>query len=63
MTKSKKQRRLSKKDQELLERIRAIEKSTKEYIPFEQFIRDYEKKWGVDLSKLIAENTDSAGTK
>lgn len=33
----------------LLKRAKAIEKSTKKYIPFEQFVRDYEKKWGVDL--------------
>jgi len=33
----------------LLRRVRAIEKKTRKYIPFEQVVRDYEKKWGVDL--------------
>jgi prevent-host-death family protein len=37
------------KDPERVKRIRAIKKRTKKYIPFEQVVRDYEKKWGVDL--------------
>ncbi len=42
----------------LLKRVKAIEKSTKKYIPFEQFVRDYEKKWRVDLGLNIAEDKD-----
>ncbi len=32
-----------------VKRVRALEKSTKKYIPFERFVREYEEKWGVDL--------------
>jgi prevent-host-death family protein len=42
----------------ILKRIRAIEKSTKKYIPYEQFVREYEKKWGVNLAAMIAEDAD-----
>ncbi len=38
-----------KERQRLLKRAKEIKKSTKKYIPFEQAVRDYEKKWGVDL--------------
>jgi prevent-host-death family protein len=37
------------KDRERVKRIREIKKRTKKYIPFEQVVRDYEKKWGVNL--------------
>lgn len=37
------------KDRERIKRIREIKKRTKKYIPFEQVVRDYEKKWGVNL--------------
>lgn len=43
-------------DQERLKRVRALKKSTKKYIPFEQFVRDYEKKWGVDLDSIKPED-------
>jgi|GEM_PF-919800 prevent-host-death family protein len=36
-------------DRERVKRVRALKKSTKKYIPFEQVVRNYEKKWGVDL--------------
>ncbi|MBI5652535.1 MAG: type II toxin-antitoxin system Phd/YefM family antitoxin [Chloroflexi bacterium] len=42
-------------NRQILKRARAIEKATKKYIPLEQFVRDYEKKWGVDLSKVEPE--------
>jgi len=37
------------KDRERVKRIREIKKRTKKYIPFEQVVRDYERKWGVNL--------------
>jgi len=37
------------KDRARVKRIRALKKKTKKYIPFEQVVRDYEKKWGVNL--------------
>lgn len=43
---------------DILKRVRALEKSTKKYVPFEQFVREYEKKWGVDLSQITAEDSD-----
>lgn len=43
---------------DILKRVRAIKKSTKKYIPFEQVVRNYEKKWGVDLSQVTIENSD-----
>lgn len=36
-------------DRERVKRVRALKKTTKKYIPFEQVVRDHEKKWGVDL--------------
>jgi len=39
----------------LLKRLKAIEKTTKKYIPYEQFVREYEKKWGVDLDSIEPE--------
>lgn len=36
-------------DRERAKRVRALKKSTKKYIPYEQFVRDYEKRWGVEL--------------
>jgi prevent-host-death family protein len=42
----------------ILKRVRAIEKSTKIYIPFEQFVRECEKKWGVNLAAISAEDSD-----
>jgi len=43
-------------DQERVKRVRALKKSTKKYIPFEQVIREYEKKWGVDLGLDVKGN-------
>ena len=43
-------------DRERLKRVRALKKSTKKYIPFEQAIREYEKKWGVDLGLDFKDN-------
>lgn len=43
-------------DRERLKHVRALKKSTKKYIPFEQFVRDYEKKWGVDLGLIKPED-------
>ncbi len=40
----------------VLKKARAIEKRTKKYIPFEQVVRDYEKKWGVDLGLNLPED-------
>lgn len=40
----------------LLKRAKAVEKSTQKYIPFKQFVREYEKKWGVDLGLFTAED-------
>ena len=42
----------------ILKRLRVIEKSTKKYIPYDQFVREYEKKWGVDLAAASAEESD-----
>ncbi len=42
-------------DRERLRRIHEIEKRTKKYIPYEQFVRDYEKKWGVKLDDVEPE--------
>lgn len=42
----------------ILKRIRAIEKSTKRYIPYAQFVREYERKWDVDLTELSTEESD-----
>ncbi len=39
----------SMEDLERVKRVRALKKSTKKFIPFEQVVRNYEKKWGVDL--------------
>ncbi len=38
-----------------LRRVREIQKRTKKYIPYEQFVRDYEKKWGVKLDEIEPE--------
>jgi len=38
-----------------LERVREIKKRTKKYIPYEEFVREYEKKWGVKLDEVEAE--------
>jgi len=42
-------------NREILRRIRAIRKRTKKFIPFDQVVRDYEKKWGVDLKQVEPE--------
>jgi prevent-host-death family protein len=42
-------------NRELLKRVRALEKKTKKFIPLEQFVRDYEQKWGVDLRQVEPE--------
>ena len=44
------------KDKERIKHIREIKKRTKKYIPFEQFVREYEKKWGVNLGLFAAED-------
>ena len=36
-------------NQRRVKRVRALQKGTKKYVPFEQFVREYEAKWGVDL--------------
>lgn len=36
-------------DRERLARVRHLKKTTRKYIPFEQFVKDYEEKWDVDL--------------
>jgi prevent-host-death family protein len=41
--------------QQTLERVREIKKRTKKYIPYEEFIRDYEKKWGIKLDEIEPE--------
>ncbi len=41
--------------QQTLARIKEIKKRTKKYIPFEEFVREYEKKWGVKLDEVEAE--------
>ncbi len=38
-----------------LKRVRALEKSTKKYVPFERFVQEYEEKWGVDLGLNLSE--------
>lgn len=43
------ERRARDQDRARVKQIRAIKKRTKKYIPFAQVVRDYEKKWGVDL--------------
>ncbi|MBI4789740.1 MAG: type II toxin-antitoxin system Phd/YefM family antitoxin [Chloroflexi bacterium] len=42
--------------QEIVEKMRAIEKRTKKYIPYEEFVRNYEKKWGVKLDEIPDED-------
>lgn len=42
-------------DRKRLRRVRALEKSTKRYIPLEEFVREYEKKWGVNLDAMARE--------
>jgi prevent-host-death family protein len=41
--------------QQTLARIREIKKRTKKYIPYKEFLRQYEKKWGVKLDEVEAE--------
>ena len=43
-------------DRERARRVRALKKSNKKFIPFEQVVRDYEKKWGVDLGLYTKED-------
>ncbi len=46
-------------NRKLLRRIRAVEKRTKKYIPFEQAVREYEEKWGVDLGLNLPEDSNA----
>ncbi|HZQ09454.1 MAG TPA: hypothetical protein VFD70_22945 [Anaerolineae bacterium] len=41
--------------QRVLKRVRDIQKRTKKYIPYEEFVREYEKKWGIKLDEVEAE--------
>ena len=41
--------------QQALVRIKEIKKRTKKYIPYQDFLREYEKKWGVKLDDVEAE--------
>jgi prevent-host-death family protein len=41
--------------QATLAKVREIKKRTKKYIPLDEFIRAYEKKWGVKLDEVEAE--------
>lgn len=40
---------------ETLKRVKEIKKRTKKYIPLEQAVREYEKKWGIELDNVEAE--------
>jgi prevent-host-death family protein len=40
----------------ILKRVREIEKATKKFIPYEEFLRGYEKKWGVSLDNAEEPN-------
>jgi prevent-host-death family protein len=51
------ERREREKDKERVKQIREIKKRTKKYIPYAQFVREYEKKWGVSLAAMMAEDT------
>ena len=42
-------------NRELLKRMRDLKKKNTKFIPWAQVIRDYEKKWGVDLSQVEPE--------
>ncbi len=44
-------------NQSRLKRVRALVKSTKKYVPFERFVREYEEKWGVDLGLKLPEKS------
>lgn len=41
--------------QQVLARVREIKKRTKKYIPYQEFLREYEKKWGVKLDQVEVE--------
>lgn len=41
--------------QQVLARIKEIKKRTKKYIPYPDFVREYEKKWGIRLDEIDAE--------
>lgn len=41
--------------QQVLARVKGIKKRTKKYIPYQEFVREYEKKWGVKLDAVDAE--------
>lgn len=41
--------------QQALKRVQEIKKRTKKYIRYEEFLREYEKKWGVKLDQVEAE--------
>ena len=41
--------------QQTLARVKEIKKRTKKYITLEEFRREYEKKWGVNLDDIEAE--------
>lgn len=41
--------------QQALARVKEIKKRTKKYIPYQDFLREYEKKWGVKLDDIEAE--------
>ncbi len=42
-------------DRQLLERAHAVQEATEKYIPFDEFVRQYEKKWNVDLDSVEPE--------
>lgn len=41
--------------QQALARVKEIKKRTKKYIPYQDFVREYEKKWGVKLDDVETE--------
>ena len=45
-------------DRARAKRVRALKKSTKKFIPYKQVVREYEKKWGVDLGLTTTQASD-----